>query len=251
LDGTRLCGILYDPKLNARKHLVLAHGITSDKDEGDVFVKAASALVAQGYTVLRFDFRGHGESKGRSNDMTLTGEFLDLIASIRRVNNSDSKSQVGVLAASFGAGPTLMFASIYQTILSAIVLWNPVLDYEKTFLKPKSAWAGSYFNDAGYRSLRSKGYLMLDDFKIGKTLVEEMSSIRPFLLLKQASCPILTIHGDHDSKVPYEVSKEYATCSAGNDFVTLEGADHGFPTIKDLETAIEKSIEWFDRHLQG
>lgn len=244
LDGTRLCGVIQEPKATSHRGVILAHGLASDKDEGGIFIDLAEALSTQGFRVLRFDFRGHGESGGKDKEMTITGEFIDMVASYRLIHSMDQASTLSLLAASFGAGPTIMFASVYQTRPSSIVLWNPVLDYEKTFLRPKSAWAKQFFNEKGYEQLTLKGYLSLGDFAIGSTLIDEMESIRPFRLMNQIICPVLSLHGNQDSKVPFEVTQANALCNSQSRFITVEGGDHGFPAPKDAKFAIRKSAEW-------
>ena len=59
-----LCGILTRPTKNTDKCIVLCHGITVDKDEGGIFTELARKLAEAGFTVFRFDFRGHEESEG-------------------------------------------------------------------------------------------------------------------------------------------------------------------------------------------
>jgi uncharacterized protein len=249
LDDIRLSGVLHLPEKSERGSIILAHGINSDKDESGSFVKVAEELSSKGFKVLRFDFRAQGESSGKSRDMTITGEFLDMVASIRYIRSLNPIQHVGILAASFGAGIAIVFASVYQTVPSSLVLWNPVLDYEKTFLNPKLGWAKEYFNEIGYRNLNSRGFLMLEDFQIGTTLVDEMRAIKPYRLMQQISCPVLTLHGDKDSKVPFEISEKYAMCNKSNEFIVLKGAEHAFLRPQDREIAVSRSVDWFSNHV--
>ena len=58
-DGMKLAGVWHIPSKPTKKAIILAHGITVDKDEDGVFVNLANKLCGMGYAVLRFDFRGH------------------------------------------------------------------------------------------------------------------------------------------------------------------------------------------------
>jgi hypothetical protein len=57
--------------------------------------------------------------------------------------------------------------------ISKLVLWNPVLDYDKTFLHAITEWGTTFFNKEGYEKLELKGYIQIPetDFKITKRLV--------------------------------------------------------------------------------
>src|SRR5258705_3334823 len=77
-DGVALDAVACDAAGEARGLVVLVHGITVDMDEGGMFVRLADHLAAAGLASVRFSFRGHGASGGRSQDMTVAGEVLDL-----------------------------------------------------------------------------------------------------------------------------------------------------------------------------
>ena len=139
-DGVQLCALLHQPDGPARGTVVLAHGITVDKDESSgesgvgAFVELTDALRQRGYNVLRFDFRGHGESGEPSERITVSGERLDLAASIAYAENRWSMPPA-LVAASFGAVSAVMVAA-ERDDLPCLALWNPVLDFAKTFWEP-------------------------------------------------------------------------------------------------------------------
>ncbi|PIV37516.1 hypothetical protein COS31_04240 [Candidatus Roizmanbacteria bacterium CG02_land_8_20_14_3_00_36_15] len=78
-DKLKLCGVWHTPSKKTSKAIVLAHGISVDKDEeGGNFIKLANLLSGAGYAVFRFDFRGNGESEGDPRKMTIKEEVDDL-----------------------------------------------------------------------------------------------------------------------------------------------------------------------------
>jgi alpha-beta hydrolase superfamily lysophospholipase len=105
-------------------------------DEGGMFGRLADALAAAGLTALRFSFRGHGRSGGTQQGVTVAGEMLDLQAVIAETGNADA-GRLFVVAASFGAVATLLSLPYLEDRLSGLVLWNPVLDLSRTFVKPE------------------------------------------------------------------------------------------------------------------
>ena len=46
------------------KGVILAHGMTVNRDDEGIFVRAESKLNELGFSTLKFDFRGHAKSHG-------------------------------------------------------------------------------------------------------------------------------------------------------------------------------------------
>src|SRR5215467_4168546 len=80
LDGLHLKGTLElsrDPTIAAA---VLVHGGGVTRGEGGFFTRIATALRDAQVSTLRFDFRAHGESQGRQEELTLAGVANDIRA---------------------------------------------------------------------------------------------------------------------------------------------------------------------------
>lgn len=243
-DGIKISAILNIPDSPPKDCIVLCHGITVDKDENGKFVTLSERLCNAGFEVLRFDFRGHGGSSLKSENMTIMGELLDIEASISYITKEFPK--IGVLACSFGAGPAILYIVNHPNLIKTLVLWNPVLDYEQTFLKPRLPWGKSIFNAESYQELKNKGFVTIPgkDFQIGKQLVQEFSKYKPFIELRKVQCPVLTIHGLNDTKVPYWVSEVYGKPNDKSQFISIN-SDHGFGEQKDYVN--RKTVDWFKK----
>ena len=247
VDGIMLCGILHTPENNPRGNILMAHGISVDKDEDGLFTETARKICENEYNVFRFDFRGHGESEGNQEDMIIVGELLDIDAAFKYLKKYQDLP-MGMLIASFGAASGVIYVA-NNPLIKCVVLWNPVLDLVKTFLEPMLPWAKGSFNEKGYQHLEETGYLFLDvSFKIGIHLIWEMRLIKPYEYMKMIKCPVVTLHGDKDTYVPYEVSKRYYKCNLKSEFISISGSEHGFGKKEDQQIVINKSIEWFDRY---
>jgi alpha/beta superfamily hydrolase len=79
--GKRMAGVLHLPAGRGRAPAVLMlHGFTGHKVETHrLFVRTARQLAASGLIVLRFDFRGSGDSEGEFEEMTIRGEVEDAL----------------------------------------------------------------------------------------------------------------------------------------------------------------------------
>jgi pimeloyl-ACP methyl ester carboxylesterase len=199
---------------------VLAHGITADLTEQGLFVTLADSLVAAGFSVLRFSFRGHGGSDGAPREMTIAGERLDLRAAVESVGRP-----VSVVASSFGAVSATLSAG--ELPLRSMVLWQPVLDLRRTFLAPELLRARKLYGNK--ESLRDKGFLDIEGrFELGARLFEEFAELDPLAAFLAGDVPALVVHGDADEHISHDIARDAAASRPNTTWCSVEGAGHGF-----------------------
>jgi len=249
-DGVRLHTTWHSPVgdhvLGA---VVLAHGITADMDEGGMFRRLAEGLASQGFGVLRFSFRGHGCSGGTQRGVTIAGEMLDLQAAIDHIAERFD-NPMSIVAASFGAVSTCMSLPYLEENMRSLVLWNPVLDLQRTFINPNLPWGLKNFGPAQRALLLSQGFLLIDEtFALGRVLFEEIRCYHPLEQFIRSRVPAMIVHGDRDSVVSYEVAREAAQ-ARGCDLHTVVGSDHGFDSREREDEAIAVTVSWLIRQYE-
>jgi acetyl esterase/lipase len=78
---------------------------------------------------------------------------------------------------------------------------------------------------------------------------EKAAGISPILFVTPDDPPTLLIHGDADRTVPISHSQRMFAALQENhiksEFITIPGADHGFPKPADRQRADQAMIEWF------
>jgi len=245
----KLCGILTKPAASTNKCVVLCHGMTVTKEEDGIFTELAQKLANAGLAAFRFDFSGHGESEGDSVDMTVAGEKEDLESAIRFLQSKGYKT-FGILGASFGGGVVSLFAAEHHNIVKALVLWNPLVDYH-SLLEPKLPWPLSNFAKKATQQLEKQGFIEVGPrrFKLGKPLFDELRKLQPWKGLQKLKIPILFVHGDNDTYVPYEDSVKYSKLLKA-ELKTIRKAGHGFHDNKKVaEEADKATIEFFLKNL--
>ncbi|MBI2622014.1 alpha/beta fold hydrolase [Candidatus Microgenomates bacterium] len=248
-DGVRLVGVWELPKKPTQKAIVLAHGISVDKDEDGIFTELAKLLKESGFAVFRFDFRGHGESEGNSVDMTITGELKDLDSAINLVKKDYQK--IGLLGASFGGSIAALYSAVNKDLFKCLCLWNPTLHYGHTFLNPYLPWLKDK-KDQMQKDLAEKSWTEIGSkkFKLGKQLFEEMKKLYPQEALKAITIPTLIVHGDKDTHVPYIDSKEYVSFLENGQLITIREAEHGFhDNKKHRERVLKETLRFFMENL--
>ncbi|WP_246271939.1 alpha/beta hydrolase [Amycolatopsis acididurans] len=252
LDGVPLEAVVHSPQGQSSRGVVIqAHGINADMSEGGMFVRLAGRLADSGFAVLRFSFRGHGNSGGTQRGATIAGEMLDLQAAVEFMT-ARHEGPVTLVASSFGAVATSLSLPWLDDRLSQIVLWNPVLDLTHTFVDPQLPWGKENYSPEQQRLLHTQGFLVVDDeFELGRVLFEEFQHYRPRDYFVASSVPGLVVHGDRDSAVSYEIARSSAAARRNCDFYTVSGSDHGFDTRAREDEAIEVSIDWLTSNALG
>ena len=210
-DGTALRGTLRSvpsPRLGA----LLVHGITADRQEDGFYARLAESLAGAGMSSLRFDFRAHGKSEGRYEDLTLSGVINDIGSAHGALSGAlPAGTPKVVIAAGFGGGLSACWAADSGRPPDGLVLLNPLLDYGKRMLFDKPFWEDGALTERGRAELDGRGWLPHGEFRIGRSLFNELFRIRPHERLKELSVPMLAIHGSADSMVPYEIAKRCAS----------------------------------------
>ena len=120
-DGITIPAIYASNKeRKAKKVIILLHGISSYKDEYLDFYKTLSEIFIQhDFATLRFDFRGHGESKEPPAEFTIASQIIDLSTVIKYIEKEKQYPSVDLLGCSFGAPPCIFASSLFKK--SAII----------------------------------------------------------------------------------------------------------------------------------
>ncbi|MBC8489625.1 MAG: alpha/beta hydrolase [Bacteroidetes bacterium] len=234
---------------NGTNHLVLlAHGITTEKNEEGIYTYFAENILSPDFDSLRFDFRGHGDSNVSSKNMRISGEILDLMAVLSWANKSKYKD-IHLVAASFGGSIVLLANSIFNLdYLSSVTLWSPVISYQNTFINSTVEWGKEFFNQSKTEDLAYRHYTQIPetDFLIGPELTMELLLLHPESTLWPINIPLMIIHGTTDTLVPYNDAIMYANNNKSVLLHSILGVDHGFD--EKIDEAYQFTKEWISKH---
>ena len=85
----------------------------------------AKKLSAEGFSTLRFDYFGAGDSYGNEVDLTIDTARYDLEQMIAEVKDAMGVNRICLIGVRFG---TLICSSVSQVPgICAVALWNPIL----------------------------------------------------------------------------------------------------------------------------
>lgn len=235
--NNKLCGILTNSD-KTDKIVIMCHGIRGNKDECGAFIKLSEKLLKIGYSSFRFDFNGHGESDGLDKDMTITKEISDLETTVNMLQEKGYK-EIVLLGGSFGAGIVSLFPFKKYNNVKAIVLWYGCLDYDY-------ARFGNLFTEENMKQAEKNGYYISksmntgEEFKFGLELFKETYQYKPYESLKECNLPILFVHGDKDSALPFKLSETVSKQCSNSIFKLIKNGEH---TFMNSNTAINEAID--------
>jgi dipeptidyl aminopeptidase/acylaminoacyl peptidase len=239
--GETLSAIVHYPasgKLS--KGAILCHGMESNK-ESDKIVALGQALAERGVLVLRFDFSYAGESSGRFEDITYSGEVKDLEASFEFIRGYQVE-KIAILGSSMGGTVALLFAAQQKSLACLVTVAAP--------LHPER-FPEKLLSPAEVTLWREQGHISYHGQRLNVSLLDDLGRINVPEAAKKVSHPLLIVHGDNDEIVPVDEAYElYALVGGSKRLCILPGGDHRFSNPSLLKKAVDESIAWMTLHLQ-
>lgn len=236
-DGLKLAAYYVPAAVPAVKTAILAHGYSSNGKSMGAFAKFFRDEL--GFNVLMPDARGHGASEGKYIGFGWH-ERKDYLLWIEKVlKRTGEDSRIVLFGISMG-GATVMSTS-----------------GEK--LPPQ---VKAVIEDCGYSSLRGElSYQMKRIYRLPTFPFMQLTSLLTRLRagygfgevsaleqIKKCSLPILFIHGEDDTFVPYEMVRElYGAYTGEKDILIVKGAGHGMAYSIAAES-YESKIKAFVEH---
>lgn len=248
-EGQKIVGILHSPDKQNPPIIIMCHGFTGTKGNiHDKFYKSAKKLCESGFAVLRFDFRGSGESEGEFVNVTVSSEANDLKAAIEFMQKQGYE-KIGVVGSSLGGAISVIG---YDERVKAMVLWNPVTNLSQTFID------SNFIPKENVQRLEKDGFIIFRDnytgkeFKIGKKFWREIETVDVKNYLKKVECPILILHGNKDTVVPLKQSEDAMKIIKSNvkELEVISGAEHGFYEPLYEKEVINFTLGWFNKWLK-
>ena len=239
--GQTLKGVLHLPEGNKiHAAVLLCHGLESNKESGKL-ITLSRDLAERGILALRFDFAYAGESSGKFEEITYSGEVEDLAGAFAFVLQYQVK-KVGVLGSSMGGTAALLFAAIEKRVTALVTIAAPVHPEKFT---------DRLLTQDEVKQWREVGWISYHGRRINVSLLDELEKINIPAEIKKISCPVLIIHGDADQTVPVEEAHELHGLLKGTKKICiLKESDHRLSDPSHLNEALDEALIWITEHLQ-
>jgi exosortase A-associated hydrolase 2 len=188
LAGEQLFAFLHRPAAPTGRGIVLCAPLGEEMLwSRRVFVTFARELAARGYAVLRFDYRGEGDSDRWFQETSLTTRVQDTgfaIDSLRRL--MPGTEDITLAGLRLGAGIAAAAATARDDV-QQLVLWDPVLDgadYMQGVLRLNLMFQMALHrkvieNREQLAELLKRGETVnIEGYELGQALFEEVSAFR-------------------------------------------------------------------------
>jgi pimeloyl-ACP methyl ester carboxylesterase len=224
--------------------IILMHGFCGDKDEKGLFSEAAGYFCAEGYSVLRFDFRYCGANSGSFKNVRFFDLENDLNNALNFVRTGLSLKPKFVGVVGFSLGATIAILANSKAI-KAYALWSPAIFTDKD-MYPR------YATPEISRDVATKGFFIKSGIEVGPGFLSDLRENSIRAKIPQISKPVLLVHGENDSRIPVSSTKEASLLFRRRPKLCLiPGADHSFrqnPIYKSF--AFTATAKFFDQHIQ-
>lgn len=260
----KIAGTLETPDADNPPVVLLLHGFTGSRDElpvkdtdEGVFSRTARLLAESGYASLRIDFRGSGESEGKWEDTTFSGQISDAVSAIdwlKAQSNLDA-SRLAIIGWSQGGLVASHAAVEREEDVDALILWAPAVFPLHNF----EPLAGA---ETLKKALESDPQTVLTfklpwgaETSLKAAFFQEMATTSTIGAISDYDGPLKVIVGSRDTVVaPQPALGEVLTkYHDGDESLSVIDSDHvwnAFAGPQTIDTQmVPLSVDWLEKHL--
>ena len=202
-DGERL-RVWHMHAADARAQIVYFHGNGGNLSGwSDVL----ASLVHHGFDVIAFDYRGYGVSSGTPSE---AGLYRDVDAVVGFVHERIRQHELPLIYWGRSLGTTFAAYASATKRADGVILESGFPSMRSVLGSNPVLWALSWLSSYRFPTAQ---------------------------WMAQSQVPVLVLHGNRDSVIPYELGRAlYDRIGGPKEFVTIEGGDHNDPVPADRET---------------
>jgi len=213
----QIVGVLHLPD-NPCGSVIVFHGFLRNKSD-KILVDIARDLCSNDFAVLRFDFRGCGDSQGNSENYCPSSEISDISAAVTFLKEKISKGKIGIIGHSHGATIALLFAGGRKDI-DAIISIAPTASF-------RAGWTPEEV-----RAVMENGFLLYRGHRVGKKMWLDALKYDPVSEVRKVKCPVLFVVGSEDSRSREDTKVLFENANEPKKFHIIPGGDHHFTDPK-------------------
>ncbi len=242
-QGIKICGVISNPNSSLDTIITIScHGFLSSK-ESRTNKALEKKLNETGFSILMFDFFGHGESEGDFAGLTISASVENVLSAIEFLEQS-GYTRIGLLGSSFGGMASLLAAS-KTTDLVFLALKSPVVHYP-SMIK-------SLYGEPMLEEWQKKGFADVEGpdgrkHRLKYNFFEDSLANDGYKACERISIPTLIVHGDKDETVAVDQSQKAAGLIRNCRLETIEGADHRYTKPDDFDRMLDLISEFIRQH---
>ena len=261
IRGTIFCD---EGEINKKPVVVICHGFKGFKDWG-FFPYAASELSKNGYVVVTFNFscNGVGDDLFEFTELdkfavnTFEREIKDLNVVVEAIEdgtlpfaNKMDKTKLAIIGHSKGGGDAILFSSLYQKKIQAVVTWNGIanVDLFRDIRKELEENGVAYIHNARTKQQMPIKKVVIDDIDQNKEQYNLLT------IVESSDIPYLFIQGTNEFERLVKGAKKLEHHAKDGQLVWIEDGTHTFNTVHpfqgtslQLEQAINETVLFLQR----
>lgn len=242
--GIKLSGFVHIPSNFNPPVTILLHGFTGSKVEaGRLFVRLARKLCNMGICVIRFDYRGHGDSPLSFEEFRMSWAIEDSENVLSHIVNRGlegfkvDNDKVGLIGLSMGGFIAAYLAAYNPKDVSALCLLSPAIDFSEIITERIARLAKDDFVYLGSMRMRWKAFV-------------DMRKYNAMEFAERIRAPTLIIHSMDDIIVPYAQALHFfKILKCKKRLLTISRGGHTFEVFEEREKVIKEACAWMEKWL--
>lgn len=210
---------------------IICHGWAAHRFFPEFLLYAAREMSKKGINVIRFDFRGTGESQGKWEDQTITSMLEDLYAIINFAIEKFDNDKICLIGHSQGAYVAFLKAARDKRVKCLVSWMGRMWDFEDL--------------DFEMKEFERKGYIYTTfGIIISGKYIKDSLKYRLKEEVKNIKIPSLFIYGEKDGWVyPSSCLEIFNKLQAKKKLIILKDLDHHF-NGNDSKKLLKETIKW-------
>jgi len=220
--------------------IIMLHSFPGNKNGPEkLYLDLEFLLRDKGYHTFRFDFRGCGESEGQEEDFMIATACEDF-KSVTHWAKQQNYTRFIVVGEGIGATVALLNAS--PDIACHVLLW-PALNLAEAVTQN---FNGNTLDETAIK----RGYTMVNDTRVGLSLLREMKKISLKHAIKEIQNPVLVMHGAKDTIAPIEhLDLLRADITAKRvEITSFHDGVHGLPALNHRKTMYYHITQFIEKY---
>jgi putative redox protein len=238
--GETLTGTLHQPDGKSVGAVIAGHCFTCSRHTG-VLRRICGLLADAGFTALRFDFSGNGQSQGSFEQSTWSKQISEMEAAIAWTQQRGA-GWIGLAGHSLGAAIALLTAKKQNDVAAICRIAGRIsAGRPQHFLTPTQQ---TDLAETGKVEFISRGRRLA----LNRDFFDDADQYDLMAATRSLNKPMLVVHGDRDDIIP--VSEAHLAKQVNPERVELAiiaGGDHMLASPEHQDKAARTVTDWFCR----
>lgn len=241
-DAQTIVGTIRDANSHENPVFLLLHGFAGTRNELvipsvgiGIFEHVAARLADLGYSSLRIDFRGWGDSGGSIEETSYSTQVDDCLAAMEFIAAQPNLGNGKVILLGWSQGGLVAAAAAGKTNRPfGVALWAAVGEPSVSFprLIGQDAYLQGLSNERATKLTLPWGACVT----LGHQFFLDVSTFDPLGGLSQFAGPAFIAEGTLDDTIPVGTAAKFAAAHPGENVIWEYPMDHAFNTASGVET---------------